>query len=41
MIKTKALKNKTFSVIYIVIKDESESRYDLKYTKKTIKTTKT
>jgi hypothetical protein len=41
MIKTKILKNKIFFAIYIIIKDKSESRYDLKRTKKTIKTTKT
>jgi hypothetical protein len=41
MIKAKALKNKTFSIIYIVIKDKSESRRDLEYAKKTIKATKT
>jgi hypothetical protein len=41
MIRAKALKSKTFSIVYIAIKDESESRYDLKRTKKTIKTTKT
>jgi hypothetical protein len=41
MIKAKALKSKTLSVAYITIKDKSESRCDLKYTKKTIKATKT
>jgi hypothetical protein len=41
MIRTKALKNKTLSVMYIAIKDESESRHDLERTEKTIKTTKT
>jgi hypothetical protein len=41
MIKAKALKNKTLSIAYIVIKDKSESRHDLEHTKKTIKTTKT
>jgi hypothetical protein len=35
------LKNKIFFVIYITIKNESESRYDLEYIKKTIKATKT
>jgi hypothetical protein len=41
MIKAKALKSKTLSAVYIVMKDESESRYDLEHAKKTIKTTKT
>jgi hypothetical protein len=41
MIKVKALKNKTFFVVYITIKDESESRHNLEHTKKTIKATKT
>jgi hypothetical protein len=41
MIRAKALKSKTFFIAYIVIKDKSESRHDLKRTKKTIKTTKT
>jgi hypothetical protein len=41
MIKTKALKNKTLSIMYIAIKDESESQYDLEYAKKTIKAAKT
>jgi hypothetical protein len=41
MIKAKALKNKTLFVIYIIIKDESESRHNLEHTKKTIKTIKT
>jgi hypothetical protein len=41
VIRAKALKNKTLSVVYMVVKDESESRHDLEYTKKTIKTTKT
>jgi hypothetical protein len=30
MIRAKALKNETLFVAYIVIKDESESRHDLK-----------
>ena len=41
MIKAKALKNKTLSIVYIAIKDKSKSRHDLEHTKKTIKTTKT
>jgi hypothetical protein len=41
MIKTKALKSKTLSVIYIAIKNKSKSRHDLKHTEKTIKITKT
>jgi hypothetical protein len=41
MIKAKALKSKTLSVVYIAMKDESESRYDLERAKKTIKATKT
>jgi hypothetical protein len=41
MIKAKALKNKTLSVVYIAIKDKSKSRYDLKHAKKTIKAIKT
>jgi hypothetical protein len=41
MIKTKTLENKTFFVVYIIRKDESKSRYDLEYTKKTIEATKT
>jgi hypothetical protein len=35
------LKNKTLSATYIVVKNKSESWYDLEYAKKTIKTTKT
>jgi hypothetical protein len=41
MIKTKTLKSETLSAVYIIIKDESESQYDLKRIKKTIKATKT
>jgi hypothetical protein len=41
MIKTKTLKNKTLSAVYIVIKDKSESQHDLEHTEKTIKAAKT
>jgi hypothetical protein len=41
MIRAKALKSETLSAVYIAIKDESESRHDLKRAKKTIKATKT
>jgi hypothetical protein len=41
IIRAKVLKSKTLSIIYITIKDKSKSRYNLEYTKKTIKTTKT
>jgi hypothetical protein len=41
MIKAKALKSETLSVVYITIKDKSESQHDLKHTEKTIKATKT
>jgi hypothetical protein len=41
MIRAKVLKSKTLFVVYIAIKDESESRHNLKHAKKTIKTTKT
>jgi hypothetical protein len=41
IIRAKTLKSETFFVVYIVIKDKSESRHDLEHAKKTIKTTKT
>jgi hypothetical protein len=41
IIKAKALKNKILFVVYITIKDKSKSRYNLEYSKKIIKTTKT
>jgi hypothetical protein len=35
------LKSETLSIVYIAVKDESESRHDLEHAKKTIKATKT